>query len=150
VLSDPEPKRIAPRRADRGFLQLCADRRFHLKVMEAFEELADLDPTEYWIEARAGGAPSWADNTKVSRLAYHEGAAHMGWAAHGDQCAGFPGESNADMRTKLERTVRKRASEFPRASHYGLFAHGDTVEVVARIAPSRKVAARSRRVKIRR
>ena len=62
----------------------------------------------------------------------------------------LPVESNADMRTKLERTVRKRASEFPRASHYGLFAHGDTVEVVARIAPSRKVAARSRRVKIRR
>jgi hypothetical protein len=150
VLSEPESKRSEPRRADRGFLQLCSDRRFHLKVMEAFEELADLDPDEYWIEARPGGAPSWADNTKVARLAYREGGAHMGWAAHGDQCAGFPGESNADMRAKLERTVRKRASEFPRAAHYGLFAHGDTVEVVARIEPSRKVAPRNRRVKIRR
>ena len=150
MLSQPDSKRAEPRRADRGFLQLCADRRFHLKVMEAFETLADLDPTEYWIEARAGGAPSWADNTKVGRLAYSEGAAHMGWAAHGDQCAGFPGESNEEMRTKLERIVRKRSSEFPRAAHYGLFAHGDTVEVVARIEPSSKVAPRGRRVKIRR
>lgn len=121
---------------DRGFLQLCADRRFHLKVMRAFEELAALEPTGYWIEARAGGAPSWADQSEVGRLAYGEGAAHMGWAAHGDECAGFPGESNADLRTKLEHTVRKRASEFPLAAHYGLFAHADTVEVVARIEPS--------------
>ncbi len=141
---------VASTQAGLGFLQLCADRRFHLKIMEAFEELTELDPTEYWIEAGAGGAPSWAENTKVGRLAYSEGAAHMGWGAHGDQCAGFPGESNADVRTKLERTVRKRASEFPRAAHYGLFAHGDTVEVVARIEPGGRVPVRSRSVKISR
>lgn len=125
-------------RADRGFLQLCADRRFHLKVMKAFEELAALESTGYWIEARAGGAPSWADSTDAGRLAYSEGAAHMGWAAHGDECGGFPGESNEAMRTKLEQTVRDRASEFPLAAHYGLFAHGDMVAVVARIEPSQQ------------
>jgi hypothetical protein len=127
---------VVQRRPDRGFLQLCADRRFHLRVMKAFEELAALDSTGYWIEAGAGGAPSWADSTEVGRLAYGEGAAHMGWAAHGDDCAGFPGASNADLRTKLERTLRRRVSEFPHATHYGLFAHGHTVEVVARIEPS--------------
>jgi hypothetical protein len=151
LLFDPENKpKTAPRRADRGFLQLCSDRRFHLKVMEAFEELADLDPDEYWIEARPGGAPAWADNTKAGRLAYREGAAHMGWAAHGDECAGFPGQSNADVQAKLERTLQKRASEFPLAAHVGLFALGDRVEVVARIEPSGRVAQRSRRVKISR
>ena len=150
MLFAPEPNpNAAPRQGDRGFLQLCSDRRFHMKVMEAFEDLANLDPDGYWIEARPGGAPSWADNTKVGRLAYREGAAHMGWAAHGDACAGFPGTSNADLQSKLERTVRQRASEFPRARHYGLFAHGDKVEVVARIDPSGHMAERDRRVKIR-
>ena len=60
----------------------------------------------------------------------------MAWAAHGDSCAGFPGVSNADLRAKLEGTVRKRASEFPGAVHYGLFAHDDQVDVVARIEPA--------------
>jgi hypothetical protein len=74
----------------------------------------------------------------------------MGWAAHGDACAGFPRTSNADLRSRLERTVRQRASEFPRARHYRLFAHGDKVELVARIDPSGHMAQRGRRVKIRR
>jgi hypothetical protein len=73
----------------------------------------------------------------------------MGWAAHVGGCAGFPRTSNADLQSKLERTVRQRASEFPRARHYGLFAHGDKVEVVARIDPSGHMAERDPRVKIR-
>jgi hypothetical protein len=97
--------------------------------MLAFEEVTGLAPDEYWIEARPGGSPSWADNTKVARLAYREGADHMGWAAHGDRCAGFPGLGNDDLRRKLERTARKRASEFPRARHYELFAAGGEIEV---------------------
>jgi hypothetical protein len=99
--------------------------------MEAFEDLTGLKPDEYWIEARPGGAPSWADNTKSARLAYGDGATHMGWAAHGDECRGFPGASNAEMRAKLARTLRKRAEEFPRAHHYALFGEGEKVEVVA-------------------
>jgi hypothetical protein len=31
----------------RRFLQLCSDRRYHLKIMQAFEDEADLDPDEY-------------------------------------------------------------------------------------------------------
>jgi hypothetical protein len=120
---------VAPRDPQRGFLQLCAERRFHRLTMEAFEDAADLDPDGYWIEARPGGAPSWADNTKIARIAYREGAMHMGWAAHGDLCFGFPHASNEELREKLRRTVRKRAEEFPLATHYGLFGEGAEIEV---------------------
>ena len=128
--AEPAPKR--PRDPALGFLQLCSDRRFHFLTMQAFEDVTRLFEDGYWIEARPGGAPSWADNTKVARLAYREGAAHMGWAAHGDRCAGFHGVSNHELRAMLERTVRKRAEEFPRAAHYGLFGEGDRVTVIVR------------------
>jgi len=98
--------------------------------MEAFEDISDLDPNEYWIEARPGGAPSWADNTRVARFAYQEGASHMGWAAHGDHCVGFPGVSNQELRSRLARTVQQRAEEFPRAHHYGFFGVAGEIEVV--------------------
>jgi hypothetical protein len=114
-----------------GFLQLCSDRRFHLKTMEAFEDLTDLESDGYWIEARPGGAPSWADNTRMGRIAYREGAMHMGWAAHGDVCWGFRGASNEELKEKLRRTVRKRAEEFPRAKHYGLFGAGGRIEIIS-------------------
>ena len=112
-----------------GFLQLCAERRFHRKVMEAFERAAGLEPDGYWIEARPGGAPSWTDNTRGSRIAYRNGAMHMGWGAHGDVCLGLPGKSNAELRRMLEATARRRAEEFPRAEHYLVFATDDGVEV---------------------
>src|SRR5262245_27275447 len=127
ALSEP------PREGDavaRGFLQLCADRRFHRATMLAFERATGLPPDGYWIEARPGGAPSWADNTRASRLAHRNGAVYMGWAAHGDGCLGFPGEPNGRMADRLARTVRKRAEEFPKATHVGLFAHGEEVHVI--------------------
>jgi hypothetical protein len=100
--------------------------------MREFERLAGLGEDDYWIEARAGGAPSWSDNTKTARFAYEHGARHMAWAAHGDQCGGFPGVSNDDMRRKVERSLKSRAEEFPEAQHYALFAHEGGVELVAR------------------
>jgi hypothetical protein len=115
-------------------LQLCADRRFHRATMLEFERLTGLGAGDYWIEARAGGAPSWSDNTKTARYAYREGARHMGWAAHGDSCGGFPGVSNEEMRRKVERAMKSRAGEFPQAEHFALFAHAGGVEVVARQA----------------
>jgi hypothetical protein len=131
VIFGPEPRHEdRPRDPTRGFLQLCSDRRFHLKTMEAFEDVADLEPDGYWIEARPGGAPSWADNTRVARLAYREGAAHMGWAAHGDDCWGFPGVANEELKERLRRAVTKRSEEFPRAMHYALFGEGGHVEVM--------------------
>jgi hypothetical protein len=118
-----------------GFLQLCADRRFHRLTMLEFERVTGLGPGEYWIEARAGGAPSWSDNTKTARYAHEHGARFMGWAAHGDNCGGFPGVSNEEMRGKVERAMKSRADEFPQAEHFALFAHGAGVDVVARQAP---------------
>jgi hypothetical protein len=115
-----------------GYLQLCADRRFHYLTMEAFEDATGLQPEEYWIEARSGGAPVYADRTRAARFAYHDGATHFGWAAHGDRCRGFPDASNAEMRRKLERTVRARMDDFPRATHYELFGEGESVSVTRR------------------
>jgi hypothetical protein len=116
--------------AARGFLQLCSDRRFHRAIMLAFEEATGLAADDYWIEARPGGAPSWADNTRASRLAHRNGAVFMGWAAHGDGCLGFPGEASERVADRLVKTLRKRAEEFPKATHIGLFAHGKEVHVL--------------------
>jgi hypothetical protein len=111
-----------------GFLQLCADRRYHRKTMEAFELATGLRPDQYWIEARAGGAPAWSDRSTAAKLAYRSGARHMGWAAHGDQCAGFPGESNEQLGRRVERTARARREDFPQAVHYLLFGEDGEVE----------------------
>jgi hypothetical protein len=118
-----------------GFIQLCADRRFHRPTMQEFERLTGLGENDYWIEARAGGAPSWSDNTKTGRFAYEQGARVMCWAAHGDKCGGFPGVSNDDMRRKVESSMKSRAEEFPEAEHYALFAHEGGVELVAHQSP---------------
>ena len=113
-----------------GFLQLCSDRRFHRKIMDEFERVTGLGPTDYYIEARPGGAASWADTTRMARLAYRSGAGFMGWAGHGDACAGFHGTTNAELRRKLDRTARRRAGDFPRATHYLLFAENGDVEAL--------------------
>lgn len=115
--------------ADRGFLQLCSDRRFHRATMLAFEAATGLGPEDYYIEARPGGAPVYVDKTKSARLAYRDGATHMGWAAHGHVCRGFYGESDDDLRRRLARTARKRADDFPQAVHYQLFALDGDVRV---------------------
>jgi hypothetical protein len=123
----------APRPDDgvaRGFLQLCSDLRFHRATMLAFEEATALAEDGYWIEARPGGAPSWADNTRAARLAHKRGAVFMGWAAHGDECLGFPDEPNDRIASRLLGTLNKRAAEFPRATHIGLFAHGEEVHLL--------------------
>ena len=116
--------------AESGFLQLCSDRRFHRAVMAVFEQETGLRPQEYYIEARPGGAPIFADKTRSARLAYGDGATHMGWMAHGDVCRGFYGESDDDMRRRLARTVEKRARDFPDATHYAIFARDGEVEIV--------------------
>lgn len=112
-----------------GFLQLCADRRFHRLTMLAFEAATGLAPDEYWIEARSGGAPAYADKTRAARIAYQNGARHMGWAAHGDVCRGFHGASDEEMRRRLARTIRARRADFRDATHYELFGLGGEVTV---------------------
>ncbi|MDQ4125742.1 MAG: hypothetical protein M3134_09110, partial [Actinomycetota bacterium] len=68
----------------RGFLQLCADRRYHRLTMEEFEARTGLGPDDYWIEATAGGAAAFGGSTATAAFAYANGARIMGWAGHGD------------------------------------------------------------------
>jgi hypothetical protein len=113
-----------------GFLQLCSDRRYHRKIMAAFESVTGLGPEDYYREARPGGAAPWADTTRMARLAYRGGASYMGWAGHGEVCHGFYGATNGDLRRKLGRTARRRADDFPRATHYLLFGENGDVEAL--------------------
>lgn len=112
-----------------GFLQLCADRRYHRKTMDAFEEATGLRSDEYWIEASAGGAPALGVSTDTARFAYGQGARVMGWAAHGDRCGGFPGLDDGAISAKLRTAVSELTRDFPEATHWTLFAAGGEVEV---------------------
>jgi hypothetical protein len=62
----------------RGFLQLCADRRFHKCIQERFQEDAELEaPDQYWIHADAGGTPRRALLVTARRkVADYPGATH--------------------------------------------------------------------------
>jgi hypothetical protein len=112
-----------------GFLQLCADRRFHRAVMTAFERETGLAPDGYWIEATAGGAPALGAVTTTARFAYDNGARILGWAAHGDACGGFPGLANDEIEAKLDAAAREVAAELPDVEHWMLFATGAGVKV---------------------
>jgi len=105
-----------------GFLTLCADRRFHKKAEEKFQELTGLEPEEYWIEAAAGGTPG-IETAKTADYAYgHGGARLMGWAAHGDNCGGFPGVTTEEMEEKLLKAIEKRKKQYPQARHFRIFS----------------------------
>jgi hypothetical protein len=52
------------------------------------------------------------DNTRAARLAHQRGALFMGWAAHGDECLGFPGDSNEQIRGRLAQTSRGAGRSF--------------------------------------
>ena len=118
-----------------GFLQLCADRRYHRKTMDAFEAATGLTGSDrYWIEATAGGSPAFDEATLTARFSYDNGARVMGWAAHGTAndgmgCGGFPGRSDVEMKAMLEVRARERVKDFPDAEHWFLFGHGGTVDV---------------------
>jgi hypothetical protein len=114
-----------------GFLQLCAERRFHRLTMDAFERETGLSPTDYWIEALAGGAPAVALRTRAMEFARSQGATVMGWAAHGDVCGGFPGTGDDRIRAMLETTVARRRLEYPAAEHLVFFGGGKRVTRVA-------------------
>lgn len=115
-----------------GFLQMCADRRFHAKMEEEFRRLTGLSETDYWIEATAGGAPAISD-PKTADYADSHGARFMGWAAHGTNCGGFPGISDESMEARLDETIRDRQSRYPDATHLKIFStdqetHGEKVD----------------------
>ncbi len=62
-----------------GFLQLCADRRFHRCIQERFQADTRLEPEDYWIHADAGGTPKMASQVKAPNYCYDQGVKWMGW-----------------------------------------------------------------------
>ena len=108
----------------RGFLQLCADRRFHRCIQQEFKKDADLNSREdYWIHADAGGTPKMADERVAPNYCYHKkGVRLMGWSAHGAGCGGF-GEEVPDhvIRQALCETMQKNVREYPLAKHFIYF-----------------------------
>lgn len=107
-----------------GFLQLCADRRFHRCLQERFQADAGLaSPEEYWIHADAGGTPRMASQTVAPNYCYHDKQVRlMGWSAHGDKCGGWPGASDDEIRRALFKTVRGKVKDYPDAKHFIYFA----------------------------
>ena len=107
-----------------GFLQLCADRRFHACLQKRFQEDAKLDsPLKYWIHADAGGTPAMAHLTAAPEYCYiTKGVKVMGWSAHGNGCGGFPGLSDDKIREKLEEVAQQNVNKYPKACHFVYFA----------------------------
>jgi len=108
-----------------GFLQLCADRRFHSSIQQKFQADAELgSPESYWIHADAGGTPKMECQTTAPDYCYYKkGVRKMGWSAHGNGCGGF-GEHVPDdvIRNELNEIARRRAADYEDATHYIYFA----------------------------
>ncbi len=108
----------------RGFLQLCADRRFHRLIQQEFKKDAGLSSREdYWIHADAGGTPKMAGQTVTPGYCYKQkGVRLMGWSAHGAGCGGF-GEDVEDVviRGALCETMQRNVKEYPEAKHFIYF-----------------------------
>jgi hypothetical protein len=108
----------------RGFLQLCADRRFHQIIQEQFKKDAGLTSREdYWIHADAGGTPKMASQKVTPDYCYKQkGVRLMGWAAHGDNCGGFgDGVEDIVIRRALCTTMQGKVKDYPEATHYIYF-----------------------------
>lgn len=107
-----------------GFLQLCADRRFHRCIQETFQAHAKLQSREaYWIHADAGGTPKMADQKLAPNYCYFDMEVRkMGWSAHGDGCGGWPNVPDDEIKEALNRTVEDKRKEYPEAEHFVYFA----------------------------
>ena len=108
----------------RGFLQLCADRRFHKLIQQEFKKDANLSSREdYWIHADAGGTPKMAKQIVTPDYCYKKmGVRLMGWSAHGDNCGGFgDGVQDVVIRRALCETVQGKVKEYPEAKHFIYF-----------------------------
>jgi hypothetical protein len=108
----------------KGFLQLCADRRFHKCIQRAFKEDAELTSREdYWIHADAGGTPKMVGQRVTPNYCYNDKRVRlMGWSAHGAGCGGF-GERVPDheIRQALCEAMQKNVREYPLAKHFIYF-----------------------------
>jgi hypothetical protein len=107
-----------------GFLQLCADRRFHSVIQAKFQEDAGLgSPDDYWIHADAGGTPKMeCQRTAPDYCYYDKGVQLMGWSAHGAVCGGFgPNVPDEAIEQALLVVARRKMEEYPRARHFTYF-----------------------------
>jgi hypothetical protein len=108
-----------------GFLQLCADRRFHRCIQEQFQKDAQLkSPEEYWIHADAGGTPKMECQRTAPDYCYYDKKVQlMGWSAHGKICGGFgPNVPDEVIRQALVVVWRRKRDDYPKAKHYVYFA----------------------------
>jgi len=108
----------------RGFLQMCADRRFHALIQKEFKKDAGLSTREdYWIHADAGGTPKMADLTIAPDYCYGKKKVRlMGWAAHGDICGGFGDHVGDDeIMLALCKTMQQKVRDYPEATHFIYF-----------------------------
>lgn len=107
-----------------GFLQLCADRRFHSIIQAEFQRDAGLrESTDYWIHADAGGTPKMEDLTIAPNYCYKKKKVRlMGWSAHGAGCGGF-GEEVPDnvIRKALKDSLAIQLERYPKADHFCYF-----------------------------
>lgn len=107
-----------------GFLQLCADRRFHRAIMDQFQHDAGLEGSEdCWIHADAGGTPKMECQRTAPDYCYYDNEVRlMGWSAHGDVCGGF-GKNVPDdvIEQALLVVARRKIEEYPKAQHFVYF-----------------------------
>lgn len=116
-----------------GYLQMCADRRFHRVIQQQFKKDVGLSEREdYWIHADAGGTPKMGDQDIAPDYCYNKkGVRMMGWSAHGDGCGGF-GEHvpDKDIREALCKTMQDNIKSYPKATHFIYFATIENHETV--------------------
>lgn len=131
-----------------GFLQLCADRRFHRCIQEQFQRDVGMNsPEDYWIHADAGGTPKMeCQRTAPDYCYYDKGVRLMGWSAHGDICGGFgPNVPDEVIQQALVVVSRRKAEEYSDATHFVYFAtmikEGDAEEAVVYCMKYEKGAA---------
>jgi len=108
-----------------GFLQLCADRRFHRCLQDQFQKDTGINsPQDYWIHADAGGTPKMECQRIAPDYCYYDkGARLMGWSAHGDICGGFGPDVPDDVIQKALLVVaRRKVEDYPDANHFIYFA----------------------------
>ncbi|MBV9927224.1 MAG: hypothetical protein JOZ96_19560 [Acidobacteria bacterium] len=133
----------------RGFLQLCADRRFHKCIQRAFKEDAGLTSREdYWIHADAGGTPKMECQRITPDYCYiNKKVKLMGWSAHGAGCGGFGEEVPDDViKRELCNTMQRNVRKYPLATHFIYFAtvvDGETVLYRMKAEPGEEIVCTS-------
>jgi hypothetical protein len=108
-----------------GYLQLCADRRFHRILLEQFQADSGLNsPEDCWIHADAGGTPKMECQRIAPDYCYYDkGVRLMGWSAHGDTCGGFgPDVPDEVIQKALLVVARRKVEDYPDANHFIYFA----------------------------